>query len=213
MQFPIKFLQLPTLALIIFVTACFTSTNAQAKKKKAISKIDYVTMSFPKEIKWKQLQSREFEDGGMLAEWVVDGLNAQTSPVIISYNKVIQTNNADKLARKLVTPLASACMDSKITNLAAQSQYTNQANIEVICSRFGRLGFFGTVNYITVFSDKSATHIISSETKTIPSKKAGLLVPSNNIEKEQIDNSAAIIQLMNTFRESIRVCDSKQVCR
>lgn len=213
MQFPIKFLQIPTLVLIIFVAAYFTSTNAQAKKKKATSKIDYITMIFPKEIKWKQLQSREFEDGGMLAEWVIDGLNAQTSPVIISYNKVIQTNDADKLARKLVAPLTSVCLDSKITDLPVQSKHPNQANIEVICSRFGRLGYFGTVNYITVFADKNATHIISSETKTIPSKKAGLLVPNNNIEKEQIDNSAAIIQLMNTFRESIRVCDSKQVCR
>lgn len=202
---------LTILLISVLLTAC-ASTSAQGQSSKKQS-VEYIVMTFPKEIPWHQSKVNNYDDGGMLAEWIVQGDSEQTSPIRIVYNKVVPGGNAKTFIQNVIEPIRSSCSDLKVTILPAVNKLSNQANAEVICSRMGKLGYFGTVYYITVLADSKSTHIVTSETKTIPSRKAGLLVPRDEIEKQQIDNSTILIGLMNKFRKSIRACDAQKNCR
>ncbi len=159
--------------------------NSSGINKDADKPIDHITMSLPKQIQWQQLQSKKFNDGSMLAVWAVKGRNAQNSPVQVVYNKVPAGNDAKAFVQKSIQPLKKSCADIKITDLPAGSKHTNQSSIEVICSRLGKDGY-GMVYYITTLADAKTTHMVRSEIKTIPSEKAGMLKPSNDISAGQV---------------------------
>lgn len=196
----------------VFVLVIALNVSGVVSAQSNNQAISYVTMTFPKNVQWKQSQSKKLDDGGMFAEWVVNGHDVQTTPVRVVYNKVIAGGSARNFAKKIAKQVEAACVSAKVTRLSAVSKYRDQDNVEVLCSRVGQLGFFGTAIYLTVLSDGKAIHVVSSEIKTIPSEKPGFLSPKNSIEQAQVENSKAFISLMEKFRQSIRACNNKKVC-
>lgn len=198
--------------LLTHLLLCVLSLSVSCLTHAQSDDIAYITMKFPEQIKWEQSTSQQFKNGNMLVEWLVRKTNLQTTPVRVVYNKVIAKGNANAFAKTIIQQSQRACVNVSVTRLPNVSQHKDQYNAEILCSRLGKLGFFGTATYLTVLSDAKSKHILLSEIKTIPSKKAGFLTPRNPIEEEQVKSSQSIIALMEKFNKTARACNAKKVC-
>lgn len=200
-----------TLALAGCKTTQPEKTTASSAAQNAVKQINYLTMSFPQQVQWVQSQNKGFENGNMVAAWIAKGYNDNNTPVKVIYNTVAQTANLTAFLQGALKPLQTSCADLKITNLKPVNSHSQQINLEVICSRLGKNNF-GVLYYITALADGKNIHMVRSETKTLPSAKAGILNPRNQNERNMVNNSAALINLMNGFRQTIKACDAQNHC-
>lgn len=174
-------------------------------------KIATINFNLPQQIKWSQSKNSQNKDGSMLAEWIPQGSKPNNTPVRIIYQRLVPGASAQTFIGNALQPLQKVCTDIKINPFKATSQYPNQANAEVLCAQLGK-NRFGTVSYVSVFSDKAANHLVISEVKMPASKKAGVLDFKTAQQKKQAQDSSALAKLMYQFNNSIRACDSKQKC-
>lgn len=188
-----------------------SANNNTASQTSSNQTISYVTMTFPKQLQWVASQNQRFNDGGMVAGWVIKGYNATNSPVSIIYNKAVQTSTLQAFLQNAIKPLQTSCPDLKITNLKPVNSHNNQINLELICSRLGKNNH-GTLYYVTAMADGKHIHMVRSETKTLASAKAGILNPRNQTERNMVNRSASMIGLMNNFRQTIKACDANNKC-
>ncbi len=178
----------------------------------SITEISSMKFELPQQIKWKQTKN-ESKKGNIIAEWVPEGRNVNNTPVRIIYQRVAPGKpTAEFMTKAIQQPLQKICTDSKISDFKTGSAYSDQMSSEIICSQLGK-NKFGTVSYISVFTDKDANHILVSEVKMPPSKKAGVLKFKNDKEKQQAQNSQMLAKLMYQFNSTARVCDKAKNCQ
>lgn len=177
----------------------------------SISAIDTMQFNLPAQIKWKQSKNQA-NKGNILAEWIPEGSNSNNTPVRVIYQRLTPSQQTAAFLNKAVQPLQKVCTDIKVSPFKASSAYADQASAEILCAQLGK-NQFGTVSYVSVFSDKMANHILVSEVKMPPSQKAGVLNFKTEKQKQQAQNSSALAKLMYQFNNSVRVCDKAKNCQ
>ncbi|MBS9777676.1 MAG: hypothetical protein KGV50_02825 [Gammaproteobacteria bacterium] len=177
----------------------------------SVNEIDTVNFELPKQVKWKQAKN-ESNKGNILAEWIPEGSNSKNTPVRVIYQRLNPSQPTAQFMEKAIKPLQSVCADVKVAPFKTASKYADQASVEIICSQLGK-NQFGTVSYVSVFTDGAANHVLVSEIKMPASKKAGVLNFKNEKQKQQAQNSKMLAGLMFQFTNSVRVCDKAKKCQ
>ncbi len=194
---------------LLTLTGC---VGLKGSDESAVTKINTITFTPPSQIKWKQVKSQQ-KNGYILAEWIPqDSVDNNRALVRILYNRSVSDKSATDFLSTAIQPMKQSCTDIAIAPVKGGSAYKNQANAEVLCAQLSKANF-GTASYFSVFSDGEANHLVMSEVKLPPSKKAGVVTPKNEAEKKWAQNAATLVALMNKFNQGIRVCDAEKKCQ
>ncbi len=194
---------------ILALTGCAGTQNSSEPK---VAKINTITFTPPKQVKWKQIKNQQ-KDGYILAEWIPqESADNDSALVRILYNRSVSDKSATDFLSSAIQPMKQRCGDIAISPFKGGSVYKHQANAEVLCSQLSQTPF-GTASYWSVFSDGVANHLVMSEVKLPPSKKAGLVTPKNEAEKKWAQNAAKLAMLMEQFNQGVRVCNAKKECQ
>ena len=108
-----------------------------------------------------------------VAEWMVEGSSAESTPARVMYQKLMPVQDASTLKAQILKPLAG-CPDSKVQDLQLGSKYRDQLGFQATCSKLGTQDY-GLIDYVAIFSDGVANHVMLAEVKTPPSNKVGVL--------------------------------------
>ncbi len=182
-----------------------TEKNTEPK----VAKIDF---NLPQQIKWKQIKNQQ-KAGNTLAEWIpVANKENSSSPVRIVYQRLLSNKSAKEFLSDAAKPLQKVCKDISASPFPNNSNYKDKVSIEVLCSRLGKAGF-GTVSYLTAYSDGQANYFLMSEVKLPASKKAGLINPKNEQEKKWAVTAAELAKVMQKFNQNTRFCDTTGQCK
>ena len=173
------------------------------------SEIGYVTFSLPEQVRWQQNEDPALDEAGV-AEWFVQGTTPQTSPARIMYQKLMPAQNSASVRAQVLKPLES-CVDSKVGGLRTGSKYARQVGFEAVCSKFGETNF-GLTNYVAIFTDGAANHVVLTEVRTPASQKAGQLNPRTAEEKQWAETSAQLMDLLRNTMQTVRACDANNQC-
>ncbi len=198
---------------LLTLTGC-VGVQGDSKKvtvgnKATIGKIDF---TLPQQIKWKQIKNQK-KNGNLLAEWIpVTNKDHNSAPVRVIYQRLVSNQPVNKFLSAMTQPLQKACTNIKANPFKTTSTYKNQANVEVFCAQLGQSGF-GTASYLSVFSDGVASYMLVSEVKLPPSKKAGVVRPKNNKEKQWASTSATLAKFMRQMNSNIRFCSTPKKCQ
>lgn len=186
------------------VLAGCTTTGGQ-------SSIASVKFDLPKQTQWTQVSNQTDKDGNMLAVWIPKGAKPATTQVRVIHQKFLPASTSGVMMGKVVSTMQKNCSDVKVTPYQSASKYPDQISNEIFCARLGNAKY-GTVTYNSVFTDKDANHLISSEVKIPASDKAGELNFKTEKEKKQAQNSSALAKVMFDFMNTIRICESENNC-
>ena len=173
------------------------------------AEIGYLTFSLPEQVRWQQNEDPALDEAGV-AEWFVAGTTPQTSPARIMYQKLMPAQNSAAVRAQVLAPLES-CADSKVGGLRTGSKYNRQVSFEAVCSKFGETNF-GLTNYVSIFTDGSANHMVLTEVRTPASQKAGELAPKNAQEQQWAETSRQLMDLLRNTMQTIRACDADNNC-
>ncbi len=191
---------------LLTLTGC---VGLKGSNEPAVAKIDF---SLPQQIKWKQIKNQQ-KDGNTWAEWIPEtNKDNNTAPVRVVYQRKVSNQPAKAFLLAAAQPLKQMCGDLKATAFKTNSTYDNQMSIEALCSRFAKSGF-GTVSYLTNYSDGQANYFLISEVKLPASEKAGLINPKNDQEKKWAQTAAALAKVMKQFNKNTRFCDVSGKCQ
>lgn len=171
--------------------------------------IAYLTFSLPEQVRWQQNEDEALDAAGV-AEWFVAGTTPQTSPARIMYQKLMPAQNSANVRAQVLKPLES-CTDSKVGGLRTASKYNRQLGFEAVCSKFGETNF-GLTNYVAIFTDGAANHLVLTEVRTPASDKAGELKPKNAQEQQWAETSRQLAELLRNTMQTIRACDANNSC-
>lgn len=174
--------------------------------------VEYLTADLPQQIQWAQNKNETTKSGGMKQEWIVNGFTPNDTPAKISYQKLIPGTNSSKVMAELLKPYKQSCKDISLTEIPLNAKHDNKTGYEIICSQLGN-NPFGVIAYASVFSGKESSHVIRAKVKTPPSAKAGQLDVSNQQQRAQAENIAALAQLMQVMSQNIKVCDANNNCQ
>lgn len=195
------------IASALLLSGCVTNGAGNSNQS-----IDYLSVDLPQQIKWVQSKNETMKNGGMKQEWIVNGFRSIDTPARISYQKLVPGGASDRILNKLLNDYKQSCKDIRITEIPLKSAHKNKASYEVICSQLGN-NPFGVIVYVNVFSDNASNHLIRAEARTPPSVKAGQLDVSNQQQRAQAENIAALAQLMQAMSQNIKVCDANNNCQ
>ncbi len=191
---------------LLTLTGC---VGLKGSNEPAVAKIDF---SLPQQIKWKQIKNQK-QDGNTWAEWIPEtNKDNNTAPVRVVYQRKVSAQPAKVFLLAVAQPLKKMCGDLKATAFKTASAYPNQMSIEALCSRFVKSGF-GTVSYLTAYSDGQANYFLISEVKLPASEKAGLINPKNDQEKKWAQTGATLAKVMKQFNKNTRFCDATGKCQ
>ena len=179
---------------------------AAAKQKEDIA---YLPFSLPEQVKWVRNPDEALANAGS-AEWTLEGYSPAESPARVMYQKIVPAQAPATLKGQILAPLAD-CTDSQVEAFKGQSKYSDQINIEAICSQLGK-DSYGLLSYISIFSDQVANHLVLAEIRTPASKKAGVLTFQNTEAQKQAETSKILSDLLFNLMQTIRVCDEKNLC-
>ena len=208
-------------ALVFLLTGCAdggrtgkksptpAAASPAASLPTSIQKIAYVTFNMPEQVQWEANKDPKLEQSG-IAEWIVKGTTAQSTPARIMYQKLSPAQSLNVLKGQVTSTLPS-CADSKVTDLRGTSQYRNYITFETICSKLGK-NKYGLIDYVSIFSDGEANHVVLAEIKTPPSKKAGVLDAKTAQAQKQAETAKVLAELLNRTIQSVRACDANQRC-
>ena len=198
-------------ALALSLTGCAGKDKTAGKKGKPESQreIAYLTFLLPNQIKWERNPDEKLNSMN-IAEWYVAGTTSATSPIRIIYQKLEPAKPVVSLREEVQGPF-SVCKDKKMSEFKGQSVYSDQINIETICSKLGE-NPFGLISYVSIFSDSVANHVVIAESKTPPSQKAGVLDFKDAENKKQAETAKTLADLAIGLMQSIRACDEKKLC-
>lgn len=174
--------------------------------------ISYIKVDLPKQIEWVQSQNKKMGENGMLQEWVIKGFKSNSTPARIIYQKIVPGVESNVLMEQVLKPFKQSCADVKFTSIPLNTKHGDKIANEMICSKLGK-NPVGLVAYTSILSDKSASHLIVGEVRTLPSSKAGQLDIKNEQQRKQAETSAAIAQLMQKMSADIKACDAKNTCQ
>ena len=175
----------------------------------SIQNIAYVTFSLPEQVQWEANQDPQLAKSG-IAEWIVKGTTAQSTPARVMYQKLSPAQSTSQLKGQVTSTLPS-CADSKVTDLRGTSQYRNYITFETICSKLGK-NKYGLIDYVSIFTDGESNHVVLAEIKTPPSKKAGVLDAKTAQAQKQAETAKVLAELLNKTIQSVRACDANQRC-
>lgn len=176
------------------------------------SSIDHLQLQLPQQIEWVQSQNQAVGEGGMLQEWVIKGFKSNSTPARIIYQKIVPSVPSGQLMNQVLKPFKESCADIKLTDVPLNAKYGDKASNEMICSKLGK-NPVGLVAYTSILTDKTASHLVVGEVRTLPSQKAGQLDIKNEQQRKQAETSAAIAQLMQKMTADIKVCDASKKCQ
>lgn len=171
--------------------------------------IGYVTFSLPEQVRWQQNEDPALDEAGV-AEWFVQGTTPQTSPARIMYQKLMPARPSAEVRAQVLHPLES-CTDSRVTGLRTGSRYGRQVGFEAVCSKFGNANF-GLTNFVAIFTDGAANHLVLTEVRTPASQKVGALKPKTAADKQWAETSAQLMELMRNTMQTVRACDANNQC-
>ncbi|MGY0398776.1 MAG: hypothetical protein ACWIPH_02315 [Ostreibacterium sp.] len=203
----INLLNVLIIGSVLTLVGCSTTT----KDSKSMSGIGTMNFTLPQSIKWKQVKNQSNPGNNLLAEWIPANNNENNTLVRVIYRRSNPVQPTPEVIANTLKPLQNSCSDIKIKSFKTSSQYLDQSSAEVLCAQLGG-NSFGTISYVSIFTDQLANHILVSEVKMPPSKKAGLVDYKNAKQKQEIENRSALAQLMYQFNSSVRVCDAKKIC-
>ncbi len=130
----------------------------------------------------------------------------------VVYQRKVSVQPAKAFLLAAAQPLKKMCGDLKATAFKTNSTYDNQMSIEALCSRFAKSGF-GTVSYLTAYSDGQANYFLISEVKLPASENAGLINPKNDQEKKWAQTGATLAKVMKQFNKNTHFCDATGQCQ
>ncbi len=205
-------------ALILLLFSGCAKTPETAKQKAAApsqkdsqsSTFSSVSFNLPKEIAWIQSQNQPIGGGGVV-EWIPKGYTSQNSPVRVIYQKKQPGVSPEARLQEILAPIKD-CADSRITRFNGKSSYKYQANAEVFCSKMGKNNW-GTISYVTVFSNRDESDVLIGEILTRPTKKAGAFPNKTEQEKKTLDEIKKIGKLLFEMTLSMRACQEDGNCR
>lgn len=171
--------------------------------------ISYLTFSLPEQVKWERNPDQALANAGV-AEWTMAGYSPAESPARVMYQQIAPAQAPATLRGQMLEPLKT-CTDSQINAFKGMSKYSQQVNIEAICSQLGSDNF-GLISYISIFSDQAANHLVLAEIRTPASKKAGVLTFQNTEAQKQAETSKILSELLYNLMQTIRICDEKNLC-
>ncbi len=206
--------------LVVALCACIVLASGCARTKKTASQpgaepaapkeeIAYLLFSLPEQVQWVRNPDEALLNAGV-AEWTLAGYEPADSPARVMYQKLVPAQAPATLRRQVLEPLKD-CPDTQVSDLRGMSKYSDQINIEAICSQLGKDNF-GLISYIGIFSDQTANHMVITEVRTPASKKAGLLTFQNSEAQKQAEASKILSELLYRLMETIRVCNEKNLC-
>lgn len=195
---------------LLVIAGCTMTQNGGAGAKHEIATMKF-TLPRPEQIAWQQVKNQS-KNGNMLSEWVPKGNTPANTPVRVIYQRLTPAMATNDFVGRVIQPIQKLCSDHKVAAFKGTSTYPDQANAEMICARLGK-NSFGTITYLSVFTDQSANHMLVSEVKAPASEKAGVLNFKTDREKQMAQNSAALAKLMYELNYSVKVCDAKNRCQ
>lgn len=194
----------------LLLVGCNTTSGGGAISK--AKPIDHIQFNLPAQIEWVAARNENTPNGGMVAEWIPKGYQSNNSPVRVIYQRLVPAKQPNILLAETLKPIKQVCTDSINTPFKAKSLHSSQTSSTFICAQLGK-NQVGLVTQNSIFADAAANHYVIAEVKTLPSKKAGELTFNNEREKQQVQNTQALIGLMRGFMDTIRVCDAEKNCR
>lgn len=171
--------------------------------------INYITFSLPEQVRWVQNQAAALEEAGV-AEWYVEGTTPQTSPARVMYQKLMPAQTSNAVRAQILKPLEN-CFDSKVSGFRTSSKYGRQLSFEAVCSKFGEANF-GLINFVSIFTDGAANHLVLTEVRMPASQKVGELRPKTAAERQWVETSRRLTDLMRNTMQTIRACDANDQC-
>lgn len=196
------------IAGLLVLAGCVSTENTTTGTSK-VAKIDF---NLPQQVKWKQIKNQQ-QNGDTWAEWIpATNKDNNTAPVRVVYQRKVSNQSAKEFLLAVAQPLKKMCGDLKATVFKTNSTYANQMSIEAVCSRFAKAGF-GTVSYLTAYSDGQADYFLISEVKLPASEKAGSINPKNEQEKKWAKTAVALAKVMKQFNKNTRFCDATGKCQ
>lgn len=172
--------------------------------------INHVHFALPKNITWVQTTNQQ-QSGNISNEWVIQSFNPVTTPVGFAYQRLKTNMNMSQFIEQLVKPYQNRCNDVEIFPLLIKNAYPQTVGVELICAEFAKSGY-GVLADAVIFSDGYAMHLLLSEVKTLPAKRAGELAVFNDQQKQQAQRSQQLSQMMLATLNAIKVCDNHQQC-
>lgn len=182
--------------------------SAEVEKNRG-KKIAYLTFSPPEQVRWVENDDPALRNSGV-AEWMVEGSSAESTPARVMYQKLMPVQDASTLKAQILKPLAG-CPDSKVQDLQLGSKYRDQLGFQATCSKLGTQDY-GLIDYVAIFSDGVANHVMLAEVKTPPSNKVGVLDSKSAEVQKQAQTSKNFADMLSKAIRSVRVCNEQELC-